>query len=193
MCICAFVHLRIICGPFAKKNTRKEWKYRRHHPMGTVPLWSFVNLCLCVQANKITALHRGRRNKLFSPLFIDADKTPSTEVSSNPLQRGSRGWGMFLHQNHGTGGGNDSVMMGMFVCLCLASKKPSEREFFIPAGMDLAVKLLKLWASYFIVHWSCYWLVCTPFAAADDKGRRFGHHCCRRTSLNLIKHKGHYK
>ena len=49
---------------------------------------------------------------------------------------------MFLHQNHGTGGGNDSVMMGMFVCLCLASKKPSEREFFVPPRTDLAVKLL---------------------------------------------------
>jgi hypothetical protein len=29
------------------------------------------------------------------------------------------------------------------VCFrCFASKKPSEREFFVPAGMDLAVKLL---------------------------------------------------
>jgi len=33
-------------------------------------------------------------------------------------------------------------MVGMFVPLCLASKKPSEREFFIPAGTDLGVKLL---------------------------------------------------
>jgi hypothetical protein len=32
------------------------------------------------------------------------------------------------------------------VCFrCFASKKPSEREFFVPAGMDLAVKLLKLY------------------------------------------------
>ena len=30
-------------------------------------------------------------------------------------------------------------MVGMFVFLCLASKKPSEREFFIPAGTDLAL------------------------------------------------------
>ena len=28
------------------------------------------------------------------------------------------------------------------MCLCLASKKPSEREFFVPAGTDLGVKLL---------------------------------------------------
>jgi hypothetical protein len=33
-------------------------------------------------------------------------------------------------------------MVEMFVCLCLASKKPSEREFFVPARTDLAVKLL---------------------------------------------------
>jgi hypothetical protein len=34
-------------------------------------------------------------------------------------------------------------MVGMFVCLCLTSKKPSEREFFVPAGTDLGVKLLR--------------------------------------------------
>jgi hypothetical protein len=33
-------------------------------------------------------------------------------------------------------------MVGMFVRLCLVSKKPSEREFFVPAGTDLGVKLL---------------------------------------------------
>jgi hypothetical protein len=32
--------------------------------------------------------------------------------------------------------------VGMFVCLCLVSKKPSEWEFFVPAGTDLGVKLL---------------------------------------------------
>jgi hypothetical protein len=33
-------------------------------------------------------------------------------------------------------------MVGMFVCLCLAGKKPSEREFFVPARTDLGVKQL---------------------------------------------------
>jgi hypothetical protein len=61
---------------------------------------------------------------------------------SNPFQKGSGGWGVFIHQNHGTGGGNGSIMVVVFVCLCLASKKPSEREFFVPAGTDLSVKLL---------------------------------------------------
>ena len=43
---------------------------------------------------------------------------------------------MFLHQNHGAGGGNGSIMVGMFVCLCSASRKPSER---VPARIDLGV------------------------------------------------------
>jgi len=29
--------------------------------------------------------------------------------------------------------------------------------------------------------------------AANDKGCRFGHHCCRRVSLILIKHRGKHK
>jgi hypothetical protein len=48
---------------------------------------------------------------------------------------------MFVNQNHAAGGENGSIMVRMFVCLCLASKKPSEWEFFVPAGTDLAVKL----------------------------------------------------
>jgi hypothetical protein len=49
---------------------------------------------------------------------------------------------MLDQQNHAAGGANGSIMVGMFVCLCLTSKKPSEREFFVPAGTDLGVKLL---------------------------------------------------
>ncbi len=64
-------------------------------------------------------------------------------ASSNPFRRGSRVWGTLVHQNHGSGGGNGSIMVGMFVCLCLVSKKPSEREFFVPARTDLGVKLLR--------------------------------------------------
>ena len=65
-------------------------------------------------------------------------------ASSNPLQRGSQGWGMFLHQNHGAGGGNGSIMVGMFVCLCLAIQNPFERELSVPARTDLGVKLLRV-------------------------------------------------
>jgi hypothetical protein len=49
---------------------------------------------------------------------------------------------MLDRQNHAAGGANGSIMVGMFVYLCLTSKKPSEREFFVPAGTDLGVKLL---------------------------------------------------
>ena len=38
--------------------------------------------------------------------------------------------------------------VGMFVSLCLASQKPSEREFSVPAGMDLGVKLLSVPSFY---------------------------------------------
>ncbi len=51
---------------------------------------------------------------------------------------------MFVHQNNAAGGENGTIMVGMFVCLCLASQKPSEQEFFIPARMDLGVKLLSV-------------------------------------------------
>jgi hypothetical protein len=50
---------------------------------------------------------------------------------------------MFVHKNHGAGGENGSIMVGMYVFLCLASQKPSGREFFVPARTDLGVKLLK--------------------------------------------------
>ena len=39
-------------------------------------------------------------------------------------------------------GKNSSTMVGMFVCLCLASQKPSNWEFFISARIDLGFKLL---------------------------------------------------
>jgi len=63
---------------------------------------------------------------------------------SNPFRVGSRGWCTLVHQNHAAGGENGSIMVGMFVALCLASQKPSEHEFFIPARTDLGVKLLIL-------------------------------------------------
>ena len=60
---------------------------------------------------------------------------------SNPFRISSRGWGTLVHQHHAAGEENGSIMVGMFVSLCLASKKSSEREFFVPAGMHLGVKL----------------------------------------------------
>ena len=49
---------------------------------------------------------------------------------------------MFVHKDHAAGGENGSIMVGMFVFLCLASQKPSKREFFVPARTDLGVNSL---------------------------------------------------
>jgi hypothetical protein len=62
---------------------------------------------------------------------------------SNRFRGGSRGWCTLVHQIHATGWENSSIMVGVFVSLCLASKKPSKREIFVPDGTDLAVKLLR--------------------------------------------------
>ena len=62
-------------------------------------------------------------------------------ASSNPFRVGSRGWGKLIHQNHAAGEENGSIMVGMFVSLSLASKKSSEREFFVPAGTLIGAEL----------------------------------------------------
>jgi hypothetical protein len=49
---------------------------------------------------------------------------------------------MLVHQNHAAGEENGFIMVGMLVSLCLASQKPSKRGCFVPARMDLGVKLL---------------------------------------------------
>ena len=48
-------------------------------------------------------------------------------------------------------------MVGMFLSLCLASQKPSEREFFVPARRDVGVKLLNILWQRFV--WWGWWLV----------------------------------
>jgi len=97
-------------------------------------------------------LQRGSTNKLCSPLVYNFILIPSMAASSNPFRRGSRGWGMFLHQNHAAGGENGSSWLGCLCDVCLASKKSFEREFFVPAGTQLAVKLLRIWKKSFVCH-----------------------------------------
>ncbi len=67
-------------------------------------------------------LQRGRGNKLISHLLYNFIINPSTMASSNPFRVGSRGWGMLVHQNHAAEEENGSIMVGMFVLLCFASK-----------------------------------------------------------------------
>jgi len=68
--------------------------------------------------------------------FIDSAKTLRWRPCPTPCEEAP---GMFVHKNQAAGGENGSIMVGMFVLLCLASKKPSEREFYVPAGTDLGV------------------------------------------------------
>jgi hypothetical protein len=84
------------------------------------------------------------RNKLISYSLNNFMLNPSMVATSNPLQRGSRGWGMFLHQNHAARWENGSSWWGCLCDVCFASIKSSEREFYVPVGMHLGVKLLKL-------------------------------------------------
>ncbi len=96
------------------------------------------------RASDCCNLKRGSRNKLISHLLYNFTLNPLMAASSNPFQRGSRGWGVYIHQNHCAGGGNVSIMVGMFVCLCLASQNRFDQEFFVPTRTDLVLlKLLK--------------------------------------------------
>jgi len=74
---------------------------------------------------------------LISHLLYNFILNPSATASSNPSA------GTLVHQNHAAEEENGSIMVGMFVSLCLASKKSSERELFLPAGMRLGVALFK--------------------------------------------------
>jgi hypothetical protein len=51
--------------------------------------------------------------------------------------------GMLGQQNHAAGGGgNGSIMVGMFVCLCLARPKAFQEGVLVSTRTDLGVKLL---------------------------------------------------
>ena len=81
------------------------------------------------------------RNKLISYSLYKFILNPSTSATSNPLRRGSRGWGVFIYGNHAARRENGTSWWGCLCDVCFASKKSSEREFFVPAGTHLAVKL----------------------------------------------------
>ena len=83
------------------------------------------------------------RNKLFHPLICNLILNYLKATLPDPFRRGAQGWGTLGQQNHATVVENGSIMVGiLFVSCVLASKKSSEREFYVHAGTDLAVKLL---------------------------------------------------
>ena len=83
-----------------------------------------------------------RRNKLISHFLYNFILNPSMAASSNPFQRSSRGRGVFIYGNHATRWENASSWWGCLCDVCFASKKSSEREYFVPAGTHLGVKIL---------------------------------------------------
>jgi len=69
-------------------------------------------------------------------------------ASSNPFRVGSRGWGTLIHQNHAAEEENGSIMVGVFVSLCLASKKSSAGTHL--GGVKLLINTIRLilWHQY---------------------------------------------
>ncbi len=93
------------------------------------------------------------RIKLTTPLLYRFPLNPGKALLTNPFQRGYLhriGW---IHQSHAVGGANGSTMVVMFVDRCVGGgryflyysycRNPTGREFFVPAGTLIAVKLLK--------------------------------------------------
>jgi len=89
-------------------------------------------------------------------------------------------------------------MVGMFVSfLCLASENPSEREFFVPAGMHLGVKLL---ITIFMLihtinrHASSFrdllanFAVVLPFTLHAANRRQAGDDCCEAAPPIMVVH-----
>ncbi len=140
----------------------------------------------------IVVIYReGSRKKLISPLLYNFILNSLMAASANPFRRGSRGWGTLVHQNHGAGGGNGSIMVGMFVCLYLVSKKPSEQEFFVPARTNLGVKLLKAgsWSMPMVTAYSAVSSGWDSFKSEslsqDNKPSFHWQHICQPTVFRL--------
>ena len=79
------------------------------------------------QVSNCCNLQRGIRNKLISNSLYNCILNPLTAASSNPLGRGSWGWGKFVYQNHAARWENGSSWWGWLcdVCFTLAKRHPS--------------------------------------------------------------------
>jgi hypothetical protein len=75
-----------------------------------------MDVVLAIIANgrqAIVVIYReAGRNKLNSYSLCKFILNPSTSATSNPLQRGSRRWGVFIYGNHAA---RRHIMVGMFV------------------------------------------------------------------------------
>ena len=85
---------------------------------------------------------------------------------------------MLGQQHRATGGEHGSNMVGMFVCLCFASQKPSEQELFIPAETVLLIVKLKARCVSSILFWRygsrfCQELTSQPGASLGERNAIF--------------------
>jgi hypothetical protein len=77
-----------------------------------------MNAVLAIIANgghAIVVIYREGAEINYFLIYYNFIINPSTTASSNP-------WGKLVHQNHAAEEENSSIMVGMFVSLCLASK-----------------------------------------------------------------------
>ncbi len=120
---------------------------------------------------KNTSSHR---IKWITQLFYQIMLKPVTAPSTNPFGRGYLCWIGLIHRSHAVGGANGSTMVVIFVDCCVDggwyflyysySRNPTGREFFVPAGTLIAVKLLTVPTKCTIVLLKCFppvWFV-TP-------------------------------
>ena len=105
--------VRIICRPADSNECR----------FGHYCQWRASDCC---------NLQRGSRNKSISHLFYNFIINPLMAASSNPLQRGSRGWGVFIYGNHADIRENGTSWWGCLCDVCLASNKSSGVSFLFP-------------------------------------------------------------
>jgi len=86
----------------------------------------------------------GEEINYFLLYFIDSDKTFQWQPRPTPCEEAPRGGVCSSIKTMVLDGGNGSIMVGLFVCLFLASQNPFEREFLVPARTDLGDKLFQL-------------------------------------------------
>jgi len=97
------------------------------------------------RASNCCNLQRGSRNKLITHLFYNFIINPLMAASSNPFQRGSRGWGVFIYGNHATRRENGTSWWGCLCDVCFASKSLPSMSFLFPPERTWLAMLPTCW------------------------------------------------
>ncbi len=96
------------------------------------------------RASDCCNLQRGSRNKLISHLFYNFIINLRWWPRPTPSEK-APGGGVYSYTEIMPLDGKTAHHGGNFLCeFCFTSKKSSEREFFVPAGTHLGVKLLNI-------------------------------------------------